>query len=156
MLNYLLQMTYSINEVLDTISNHENRLVNFERCSYFMEVQSEEGYKGLPQLEKVMRAGKDVKFDMTKMKWPQNGNLKIENLSVKYRQDLPYVLKNINLDIKQGTKVGIVGRTGAGKTTLISSIYRNFDEYSGKVLFSGKEISDLDLKILRNSMTIIP
>lgn len=92
-------MTYSINEVLDTVSNHENRLVNFERCSYFMEVQPEEGYKGLPLLEKIMRNGRDIKFDMSKLKWPQNGTLKIEKLSVKYRKDLPYVLKNISLDI---------------------------------------------------------
>ena len=66
------------------------------------------------------------------------------------------MINNLTLDIKQGTKIGIVGRTGAGKTTLISAIYRNFDEYGGKIVISGKEIRTVDLKILRNTMTIIP
>lgn len=131
-------------------------MVNLERCCYFTEVLPEEGYKGLDILESAIRAGKDINIDMDKINWPSNGNLKIQNLSIKYRPDLPYVIKNLSIDIKQGTKVGIVGRTGAGKTTLISAIYRNFDEYEGKVIFSGKEISKMDLKVLRNGMTIIP
>lgn len=156
MLNFLLQLTYSINQTLDTVSNHENRLISLERCCYFMEVEPEQGYKGLSILENAMRKGKNIDIDTSKLKWPHNGNLKIENLNIRYRKDLPYVIKNLSLDIKQGTKVGIVGRTGAGKTTLISAIYRNFDEYDGKVTISDKEISSVDLKVLRNTMTIIP
>lgn len=121
-----------------------------------MDVQPEEGYKGLHILENAMRKGKNINIDTSKLKWPHNGDLKIENLSVRYRKDLPFVIKNLSLDIKQGTKVGIVGRTGAGKTTLISALYRNFDEYEGSVIVSGKEISSVDLKVLRNTMTIIP
>ena len=93
---------------------------------------------------------------MDKLKWPKTGDLFISDLSIRYRKDLPWVIKKLTLDIKQGTKVGIVGRTGAGKTTLISAIYRNFDEYEGRIVISGKEISSVDLKILRNTMTIIP
>ena len=156
MLNFLLQLTYSINQTLDTVSNHENRLISLERCCYFMEVEPEEGYKGLKILENAMRKGKNINVDTGKLNWPTNGNLKIDGLSIRYREDLPYVIKNLSLDIKQGTKVGIVGRTGAGKTTLITAIYRNFDNYKGTVTISGKEISSVDLKVLRNTMTIIP
>lgn len=156
MLNFLLQLTYTINETLDTVSNHENRLISLERCCYFMEVEPEKGYKGLKILESAMRKRADINLNRSNFSWPSTGDLKIENLFIRYRRDLPYVIKGINLDIKQGTKIGIVGRTGAGKTTLISAIYRNFDEYGGKVTFSGKEISSVDLKVLRNSMTIIP
>lgn len=156
MLNFLLQLTYNINQLLDTISNHENRLVSLERCTYFMKVKPEEGYKGLEILEKAMRKKKKVRIDIQKFNWPENGNLQIKNLSIRYRSDLPYVIKKMNLNIESGTKVGIVGRTGAGKTTLISSIYRTFDDYIGEILFDGKEIRGIDLKILRNAMTIIP
>jgi ABC-type multidrug transport system fused ATPase/permease subunit len=75
---------------------------------------------------------------------------------VKYRPDLDNVLKSISLEIEGGCKVGVVGRTGAGKTTLISSIYRSFDSYSGQIYIDGKAINQVDLKELRNAMTIIP
>ena len=156
MLNYLLQLTPAINDLLDTVSNHENRLISLERCCYFMNVVPEVGYKGLELLEKALRRGKDIKLNTNRLAWPTQGHLQIKNLSVRYRKNLPYVLKKLNLDIKPGTKVGIVGRTGAGKTTLISSIYRTFDEFKGRILIDGKEIRDVDLKILRYTMTIIP
>lgn len=60
------------------------------------------------------------------------------------------------MTIAPGDKVGIVGRTGAGKTTFLSAIFRSFDEYIGEVKINGKEISGVDLKQLRQSMTIIP
>lgn len=156
MLNFLLELTNNINLLLDYVSNHENMLVSLERCTYFMNVRPEEGYKGLDILEKAMRNGKKVRLDRKKLNWPKNGNLVIRDLCIKYRKDLPYVVKNLSLDIKSGTKVGIVGRTGAGKTTLISSIYRTFDQYLGQIVLDGKEIREIDLKLLRNSMTIIP
>lgn len=156
MLNFLLQLTFYINQILDTVSNHENRLVSLERCTYFMNIKAEEGYRGLNILEKALRAKKSIGIDMKKLSWPQNGDLEIKNLSIRYRKDLDYVVKNLSLSIKSGTKIGIVGRTGAGKTTLISSIYRTFDDYLGDIIFNGKEIRDLDLKVLRNGMTIIP
>lgn len=132
MLNFLLQLTYNINQLLDTISNHENRLVSLERCTYFMNLKPEEGYKGLKILENALRNNRPVKIDMKTLCWPKTGTLELKNLSIRYREDLDYVIKNMSLVIPSGTKVGIVGRTGAGKTTLISSIYRTFDDYLGK------------------------
>ena len=156
MLNFILQMTSDVNSLLFTYSGHENKLISLERCTYFMTVNPEEGYKGLNLLEAALRRGRDVKMFSKNLAWPKTGNLKIKKLSIKYRADLPYVIKKLTLNIKSGTKVGIVGRTGAGKTTLISAIYRTFDEYKGEILFDGKEIRDVDLKILRFAMTIIP
>ena len=134
----------------------ETQLISLERCCYFMEVKPEEGYRGLDILESALRRKKDVKLDLKKLVWPSRGKLEIKKLYVKYRQNLPNVLKNINLTIKPGTKVGIVGRTGAGKSTLISALYRTFDEYRGEIKIDGKEIRTIDLKVLRNTMTIIP
>ena len=156
MLNFILQMTENVNSLLSTYSDQENKLVSLERCCYFMGLKPEEGYKGLDILERALRTGKSVKINTEKLGWPTSGNLSIKNLSIRYRKDLPYVIKKLNLDIESGTKVGIVGRTGAGKTTLISAIYRTFDEYKGKITIDGQEIRDLDLKVLRYTMTIIP
>lgn len=77
MLNFLLQLTYSINETLDTISNHENRLINLERCSYFTEVEPEQGYKGLKTLENALRKGQSIQIDVDKLTWPKTGDLLI-------------------------------------------------------------------------------
>ena len=121
-----------------------------------MKVKPEEGYKGLELLEKELREEKEVKINRKELDWPSTGHLKINNLSVRYRKGLPYVLKDVTLDIKSGTKVGIVGRTGAGKSTLISAIYKTFDDYKGRIVIDGKDIKDVDLKILRFTMTIIP
>ena len=156
MLNYLLQTTGKIRSLLSGFTTMENQMISLERCCFFMEVKPEEGYKGLDLLESAMRRKKKVRLDTKKLAWPTVGKLEIKKLYVKYRQNLPNVLKNISLSIKPGTKVGIVGRTGAGKTALISSIYRTFDEYRGEIKIDGKEIRTIDLKILRNTMTIIP
>ena len=156
MLNFILQMTSDVNSLLFTYSGHENKLISLERCTYFMTVKAEEGYKGLDLLENALRKGREIKLFSHKLAWPKTGDLHIKRLSIRYRVGLPYVIKKLTLKIKSGTKVGIVGRTGAGKTTLISSIYRTFDDYKGEILFCGKEIRDIDLKILRSAMTIIP
>jgi len=84
------------------------------------------------------------------------GKVCFENFSVKYRPNLPNVLKNINLKIKGGEKLGIVGRTGAGKTTLIKTLYRSFGTYEGKIKIDNKDISKAGLKELRKNITVIP
>lgn len=100
-----------------------------------MTLKPEKGYKGLEILEKALRNDKPVKIDIRELNWPKSGLLEVRNLSVRYREDLDFVLKNLSFVVPSGTKVGIVGRTGAGKTTLMSSIYRNFDEYEGEFFF---------------------
>jgi len=68
---------------------------------------------------------------------------------------LPIVIKDLNLKIKSGEKIGIVGRTGAGKTTIINTLLKITELSSGDILFDGKSINDLLIKDLRNSMTMI-
>ncbi|KDQ56809.1 hypothetical protein JAAARDRAFT_132140 [Jaapia argillacea MUCL 33604] len=87
--------------------------------------------------------------------WPSSGNLKVENLSASYSTDGSKVLEDISFDIKSGERVGIVGRTGSGKSSLTLSLLRCIPT-DGKVYFDGLPVDSVNLDALRSSITIIP
>ena len=76
-------------------------------------------------------------------------------MSVRYRPGLPLALDSINFKINPGEKIGIVGRTGAGKSTLFSTILRFIDPCSGEVLIDGKGSTQYSIKDLRRGITVI-
>ncbi|XP_011877743.1 PREDICTED: multidrug resistance-associated protein 4-like [Vollenhovia emeryi] len=89
--------------------------------------------------------------------WPSQGQLIVKNVSLKYHQDDPPVLKNLNVSIEPGWKVGVVGRTGAGKSSLISALFRLFNEYlEGEIKIDGRDTSTVSLSELRSKISIIP
>jgi ABC-type multidrug transport system fused ATPase/permease subunit len=155
LMKYLLVVMNDINELLDTISNQENRMISYERCTYFANIPPELGYKTLEKDEELIN-NKGILPQNVDLTWPKSGSIVVNNLKIKYRAPLPYVIKGITLNLPHGTKVGIVGRTGAGKTTFLNTFFRNFDEYEGEIYFDGKELRTIDLKILRSNITIIP
>ncbi|KAJ7657296.1 hypothetical protein DFH06DRAFT_1269382 [Mycena polygramma] len=87
--------------------------------------------------------------------WPASGDLRVEGLSARYSEDGPEVLHNISFHIKSGERVGIVGRTGSGKSSLTLSLLRCIPT-EGSVVYDGLETSELNLDALRSSITIIP
>ncbi|KAJ7600411.1 multidrug resistance-associated ABC transporter [Mycena floridula] len=87
--------------------------------------------------------------------WPASGELRIENLSAKYSEHGPEVLHNISFTIKSGEKVGIVGRTGSGKSSLTLALLRGILT-CGKVYYDGIETSAIALENLRSSIALIP
>ncbi|KAJ6489479.1 hypothetical protein C8R47DRAFT_1177182 [Mycena vitilis] len=87
--------------------------------------------------------------------WPASGNLSVEKLSARYSPDGPVVLDDISFDIKSGERVGVVGRTGSGKSSLTLSLLRCiFTE--GTVYYDGLPTSSINLDALRSNITIIP
>ena len=88
--------------------------------------------------------------------WPLDGNIKMANLQVRYRDELPLVLKGVNLEIKAGEKVGIVGRTGSGKSSLTLSLFRTMEAAQGSITIDDRNIADLGVESLRSALTIIP
>ncbi len=89
--------------------------------------------------------------------WPsQTGNIVIDNLSVRYSKEFPRVLHSLSLEIQAGHKVGIVGRTGSGKSSLTLALFRFLEAEEGKVTIDGIDISTVPLKTLRQRLTVIP
>ena len=93
---------------------------------------------------------------VTPTKWPSKGEIVFENLSLQYRPGLPTVLSNFNLRISGRSKVGIVGRTGSGKSTIALSLFRLLEAQEGNITIDGIDISTRGLSTLRSRMGIVP
>ncbi|KAL1513293.1 hypothetical protein ABEB36_002717 [Hypothenemus hampei] len=130
-LSQLLQ--YAIRQVTEV----ENTMTSVERVLEYSDVQVE------PQDGQVLTD------------WPTSGTIEYNNVSLTYKSDGNPVLKNINLKIEGGHKIGIVGRTGAGKSSIISTIFRLYN-YEGKIIIDNVNIANLSLDCLRSKIAIIP
>ena len=122
-----------------------------ERMSLSME--SCEAYTHIVQEADIKLENDDF---LKKNNFPQKGKIEFVNYSVKYRPDTKVVLKNLNFVIKPGEKIGIVGRTGSGKSTLCLCLFRIIEADTGKILIDDVDISNIGLGLLRDIITVIP
>lgn len=88
--------------------------------------------------------------------WPNKGKIVFDKYCVKYRQTLENVLNDIDVVINPGEKIGIVGRTGAGKSSLSLALFRILEYSTGKILIDDVDIKTIGLHELRHKLTIIP
>ena len=89
-------------------------------------------------------------------KWPEEGKIDTRNLIIKYSADGPPVLKDVSFEIKANEKVGIVGRTGAGKSTITLALFRLLEPASGQITIDGLDVAKIGLHDLRSRLAIIP
>lgn len=89
-------------------------------------------------------------------KWPMNGIIEFKDFEVRYREGLETVLKGISFKCRSQEKIGIVGRTGAGKSSMTLSLFRLIEAASGKIVIDDVNIADIGLHSLRTRLTIIP
>lgn len=89
-------------------------------------------------------------------KWPKAGEIKFEKYSTRYRPGLDLVVKDVNFSIRSQEKVGIVGRTGAGKSSLTLALFRIIEPSGGKIVIDEVDVGQLGLYDLRSRITIIP
>ncbi|CBI35971.3 unnamed protein product, partial [Vitis vinifera] len=141
-LSYALALTGSQVFLSRWYCNLSNYIVSVERIKQFMRIPPEP-----PAIVEGKRPPSS---------WPSKGRIELQNLKIKYRPNAPLVLKGITCTFKEGTRVGVVGRTGSGKTTLISALFRLVEPESGKILIDGLDICSIGLKDLRMKLSIIP
>ena len=94
--------------------------------------------------------------NIIKPTWPEQGAVRYENVQMRYRPELPLVIDGFNLDIRGGERLGVVGRTGAGKSTILSTLFRLTELSGGRIVIDGVDIRDVGLQDLRNRLAIIP
>ncbi|GMN37023.1 hypothetical protein TIFTF001_006472 [Ficus carica] len=141
-LSYALSMTGTFTFMTRWYCNLSNYIVSVERIKQFMEIPPEP-----PAI---------IEENRPPPSWPTKGRIELHSLSIKYRPNAPAILKGITCTFREGTRVGVVGRTGSGKTTLISSLFRLVEPTSGKIIIDGIDICSIGLKDLRMKLSIIP
>jgi ATP-binding cassette subfamily C (CFTR/MRP) protein 1 len=88
--------------------------------------------------------------------WPQRGQVRFKDVDLAYRPGLPLVLKNVNFEVRKGEKVGIIGRTGAGKSSLLQALFRTVKLSSGSILIDDVDIGTIGLSTLRSRLALVP
>lgn len=142
LLTYSIVLQEDLIQFLSAYSNFENTMTKMERCLQYTKLIS----------EKAQETKKDKEYSA----WPSKGKIEFVDYSVKYRPETEIVLKNINFTLNPGEHLGIVGRTGSGKSTISLCLFRILEATTGKILIDDVDISTLGLKKLRNGITIIP
>ncbi|KAK2649459.1 hypothetical protein Ddye_016948 [Dipteronia dyeriana] len=120
----------------------ENQMVSVERIEQFTNIPSEAAW--------------EIEDRHPPPSWPDQGNVDIKDLQVRYRPNTPLILKGITVNFRGGEKIGIVGRTGSGKSTLIQVFFRLIEPSGGRIIVDGFDISLLGLHDVRSRFGIIP
>ncbi|ORX93279.1 P-loop containing nucleoside triphosphate hydrolase protein [Basidiobolus meristosporus CBS 931.73] len=141
-LSQIGSLTIVMSQILSQCCNLETSVVSVERIREYSELKPE---------------ARDVIPDSTTdPDWPQRGEISFNNYSTRYREGLDLVLKGVNFTVKAGERVGIVGRTGAGKSSVTLALFRLIEAAEGTITIDGLDISTLGLRELRSRLTIIP
>lgn len=89
--------------------------------------------------------------------WPTKGNIEFQNVTLRYDTDLDPVIKNVTFGIRAGEKIGICGRSGCGKSSLMSALFRIIPtDHDGRILIDGVDISTVEIEKLRVRLSMVP
>uniref|UniRef100_A0AAQ5ZRG4 ABC-type glutathione-S-conjugate transporter n=1 Tax=Amphiprion ocellaris TaxID=80972 RepID=A0AAQ5ZRG4_AMPOC len=140
--SHSLQVTGILSWIVRSWTDVENNIVSVERVNEYADTAKEASWciegSSLPQA------------------WPQKGTIEFQDYGLQYRKGLELALKGITLNIQEREKVGLVGRTGAGKSSLALGIFRILEAAKGKIFIDGVNIAEIGLHDLRSRITIIP
>ena len=142
LLTYSMKLIDYLYNIMERFTTLEKLLTSVERCESFTKIVQE----GTPFEDKSLREKEVI----------HSGKVNFINYSVKYRPNTPLVLKNLNFEIKPMEKIGVVGRTGSGKSTLCLCLFRILEATEGKITIDDVDISTINLERLRESITVIP
>ncbi|XP_062549081.1 multidrug resistance-associated protein 1-like isoform X2 [Armigeres subalbatus] len=139
-ISYALQIANTLSLMVRMTAEVETNIVAVERLSEYTELPREDAWQ---------------KGSVDKS-WPSDGNVVFKDFKLRYREGLELVIKGISIDVKGGQKIGIVGRTGAGKSSLTLGLFRIVEAAGGQIIIDGVDISQIGLHQLRGRLTIIP
>ncbi|KAF0732485.1 hypothetical protein Ae201684_010474 [Aphanomyces euteiches] len=139
LITYGLTIPSNLAFLVNIWSRLETSMISPERILEYINVEHEGHRDGSPQQQ-----------------WPTVGRVVFDNVSFRYKPNDPLVLKNVSFDVQGGEKIGIVGRTGAGKSSLMMALFRINEVASGRIQIDGMDTATIGLKTLRNSLAIIP
>lgn len=140
-LSYILAIVQMLQFTVRQLAEVENNMNATERIHYYGTELDEEA---------PLRLG-DVRPT-----WPEHGEIIFDNVQMRYRDGLPLVLQGLSMHVKAGERVGVVGRTGAGKSSIMSTLFRLVELSGGTITIDGVNISQIGLHDLRSRLAIIP
>ncbi|KAM5448741.1 Transporter of the ATP-binding cassette (ABC) [Microsporum audouinii] len=141
-MTYAITFSENILWLVRLYSENEQNMNSVERVEEYMKVEQE-----APALIPETKPARI---------WPSKGAVRFVDYSTRYRPDLDRVLKGVSFDIQPGERVGIVGRTGAGKSSLALALFRGLEAETGKILIDDVDIGLIGLQDLRQNITIVP
>ncbi|KAH9413433.1 Mrp-4p [Dermatophagoides pteronyssinus] len=144
-MTYAMSVTQTLNWLIRMASEMETNVVSVERIDEYCHIPTEREWTRPSNSE-----------PMITKEWPNNGEIDFDEFCVRYRDGLKLVLNNICIKVESGEKVGIVGRTGAGKSTLTLALFRLLEGSSGRIVIDDIDISLIGLHELRSKLSIIP
>ena len=142
-ISFALSITSTLNWTVRMASDVEGNFIAVERIQQYTSIMGE-----APRLTPV--------DETLASDWPVDGRIQFIDTKMRYRPGLPLVLKGLNISIPARSKVGVVGRTGAGKSTLMVALLRIVELASGSIEIDGIDIKSLGLKKLRSIIAVIP
>ncbi|XP_056411928.1 ATP-binding cassette sub-family C member 5-like isoform X2 [Hyla sarda] len=142
-LSYAVQLTGLFQFTVRLATETEARFTSLERINYYIE-----------NLESEVPP--HIHTKPPPEEWPQHGRITFENVEMRYRDGLPLVLKNISFSIEPQEKIGIVGRTGSGKSSLAVTLFRLVELSGGTISIDNVHIDTIGLEDLRRKLSIIP
>ncbi|KAJ5795133.1 ABC transporter integral membrane type 1 [Penicillium paradoxum] len=141
-LTYAVTFTENVLWLVRLYSEVQQNMNSVERVREYLEVDQE--------------AASVIEESRPAADWPSQGAVEFSGYSTRYRPDLDPVLKEVSFSVKPGEKVGIVGRTGAGKSSLALALFRGLEAEKGQITIDGVDIGSIGLRDLRESITIVP
>ncbi|KHJ75033.1 hypothetical protein OESDEN_25351, partial [Oesophagostomum dentatum] len=143
-LAFAVQMSGIFQFAVRTQTELEAKMTSVERVVYYSEnVQSEGDWE--------TKKGIDVPKE-----WPQNGQIDFQSVKLRYRPKFPLALNDVTFEIKPREKIGVIGRTGSGKSSLANVLYRLYPLTWGRIFIDGVDIATIGLHRLRRAMSFIP
>jgi ATP-binding cassette subfamily C (CFTR/MRP) protein 1 len=140
-LSYILSIVQMIQFTVRQLAEVENGMNATERLHYYGTALEEEAPLHTIEVRKS---------------WPESGEIVFNNVQMRYRAGLPLVLNGLSMHVRGGERIGVVGRTGAGKSSIMSTLFRLVELSAGSITIDGLDISTIGLHDLRSRLAIIP